>query len=299
MTALLLYENTELNDIVTISYPDRYDFEGKVAYLEEGTQVSVEQLLEFLLVYSANDSAYATAMHISNSVEDFVELMNITASKLNMKNTNFKNPDGLDETNHYTTLNDLLILSKNILKNTKLIDITNKSKFYFDHNGTVKKFININNIIDEGFKGLKTGWTTDAGLTFIGYNQDYNRNIITIVNKSFVDQDKESHFFDTLKLYQESLSNFDDNTLLKSSDDVYIINNSFKSLSYLLEYDVSKFGNINIPTTMYLVEINNSSIKLSNNFDDEIFNIPLISSEKAVNYNFLLSNVISKLVLSD
>ena len=299
MTALLLYENTELNDIVTISYPDRYDFEGKVAYLEEGTQVSVEQLLEFLLVYSANDSAYATAMHISNSVVDFVELMNITASKLNMKNTNFKNPDGLDETNHYTTLNDLLILSKYILKNTKLIDITNKSKFYFDHNGTVKKFINTNNIIDEGFKGLKTGWTTDAGLTFIGYNQDYNRNIITIVNKSFVDQDKESHFFDTLKLYQESLSNFDDNTLLKSSDDVYIINNSFKSLSYLLEYDVSKFGNINIPTTMYLVEINNSSIKLSNNFDDEIFNIPLISSEKAVNYNFLLSNVISKLVLSD
>ena len=299
MTALLLYENTELNDIVTISYPDPYDFEGKVAYLDEGTQVSVEQLLEFLLVYSANDSAYATAMHISNSVVDFVELMNLTASKLNMKNTNFKNPDGLDETNHYTTLNDLLILSKYILKNTKLIDITNKSKFYFDHNGTVKKFINTNNIIDEGFKGLKTGWTTDAGLTFIGYNQDYNRNIITIVNKSFVDQDKESHFFDTLKLYQESLSNFDDNTLLKSSDDVYIINNPFKSLSYLLEYDLSKFGNINIPTTMNLVEINNSSIKLSNNFDDEIFNIPLISSEKAVNYNFLLSNVISKLVLSD
>ncbi len=299
MTALLLYENTELNDIVTISYPDNYDFEGKVAYLEEGTQVSVEQLLEFLLVYSANDSAYATAMYISNSVVDFVELMNTTASKLNMTKTNFKNPDGLDESNHYTTLNDLLILSKYILKNTKLIDITNKSKFYFDQNGTVKKFINTNNIIDEGFKGLKTGWTTDAGLTFIGYNQDYNRNIITIVNKSYVDEDKESHFFDTLKLYQESLSNFDDNTLLKSSDDVYIINNSFESSPYTMQYDISKFGNINIPTTMYLRDINISSIILSNNFDDEIFKIPFITSEKAVNYNFLLSNVISKLVLSD
>ena len=299
MTALLLYENTELNDIVTISYPDNYDFEGKVAYLEEGTQVSVEQLLEFLLVYSANDSAYATAMYISSSVIEFVELMNTTASKLNMTKTNFKNPDGLDESNHYTTLNDLLILSKYILKNTKLIDITNKSKFYFDQNGTVKKFINTNNIIDEGFKGLKTGWTTDAGLTFIGYNQDYDRNIITIVNKSYVDEDKESHFFDTLKLYQESLSNFDDNTLLKSSDDVYIINNSFESSPYTMQYDISKFGNINIPTTMYLKDISNSSIILSNNFDDEIFKIPFITSEKAVNYNFLLSNIISKLVLSD
>ena len=299
MTALLLYENTELNDIVTISYPDNYEYEGKVAYLKEGTQVSVEQLLEFLLVYSANDSAYATAMYISNSVVDFVELMNTTASKLNMTKTNFKNPDGLDESNHYTTLNDLLILSKYILKNTKLIDITSKSKFYFDQNGTVKSFINTNNIIDEGFKGLKTGWTTDAGLTFIGYNQDYSRNIITIVNKSYVDEDKESHFFDTLKLYQESLSNFDDNTLLKSSDDVYIINNSFESSPYTMQYDISKFGNINIPTTMYLKDISNSSIILSNNFDDEIFKIPFITSEKAVNYNFLLSNVISKLVLSD
>ena len=238
-------------------------------------------------------------MYISNSVVDFVELMNTTASKLNMTKTNFKNPDGLDESNHYTTLNDLLILSKYILKNTKLIDITNKSKFYFDQNGTVKKFINTNNIIDEGFKGLKTGWTTDAGLTFIGYNQDYNRNIITIVNKSYVDEDKESHFFDTLKLYQESLSNFDDNTLLKSSDDVYIINNSFESSPYTMQYDISKFGNINISTTMYLRDINISSIILSNNFDDEIFKIPFITSEKAVNYNFLLSNIISKLVLSD
>ena len=299
MTALILYENTALNDIVTISYPDGYNFEGKVAYLDEGTQVSAEQLLEFLLVYSANDSAYAIAMYISNSVEDFVELMNKTASKLNMTKTNFKNPDGLDEINHYTTLNDLLILSKYILKNTKLIDITNKSKFYFDQNGEVKKFINTNIIIDDGFKGLKTGWTSSAGLTFIGYNQDFNRNIITIVNKSYVDEDKESHFLDTLKLYQESLSNFVDNPLINISDDIYIVNNSFESSRYPMQYSISKFGNINISTMMYLEDIDNLSMKLSNNFDNEIFKIPFIKSANVVNYNFLLSNVISKFVISE
>ena len=185
MTALILYENSEINDILSISYPEGYDFEGKVAYLNEDIQVSVEQLLEFLLVYSANDSAYATAIYISNSVEDFVQLMNKRAEKLNMTNTNFKNPDGLDEAGHYTTLNDLLLLSKYILNNTKLIDITNKSKFYFDQSGTVKEYKNTNLIINDGFKGLKTGWTADAGLTFIGYNQNLNRNIVTIVNKSF------------------------------------------------------------------------------------------------------------------
>ena len=97
MTALILYENNELSDLVSISYPGSYNFEGKVAYLTDGVEISVEQLLEFLLVYSANDSAYATAMHISNSVDEFVKLMNTRAKKLNMRNTNFQNTDGLDE----------------------------------------------------------------------------------------------------------------------------------------------------------------------------------------------------------
>ena len=299
MTALILYENAEINDILSISYPEDYDFEGKVAYLNEGIQVSVEQLLEFLLVYSANDSAYATAIYISNSVEDFVQLMNKRAAKLNMTNTNFKNPDGLDEADHYTTLNDLLLLSKYILNNTKLIDITNKSKFYFDQNGTVKEYKNTNLIMNDGFRGLKTGWTADAGLTFIGYNQNFNRNIITIVNKSFVDENKESHFFDTLILYEESLTNFLDRKLLNNSDSVYKIKSSFASREYTTEYDLTKFGSLNISTTLFLNDIDHASIKFSNNFDDEIFKISFMTSDNTTQYNFFMSNVISKLVLSN
>ena len=85
--------------------------------------MSVEQLLEFLLVYSANDAAYAAAEYVSGSTNDFITLMNSRARQLNMTNTNFQNPDGLDQLNHYTTLNDLLILSIYILENTKLIYI--------------------------------------------------------------------------------------------------------------------------------------------------------------------------------
>ena len=132
MTALLLYEHSNLDDLITITYPKDYSFEGKVAYLNKGSVLSVEQLLEFLLVYSANDAAYATSEFVSGNTNDFVNLMNIRAKQLNMNNTIFQNPDGLDELDHYTTLNDLLSLSIFILENTKLIDITNKSKFYFD-----------------------------------------------------------------------------------------------------------------------------------------------------------------------
>ena len=298
MTALILYEKNELNELVSIKYPDSYNFEGKVAYLTPGEKVSVEQLLEFLLVYSANDSAYATAMHISNSVEEFVKLMNTKAKKLNMINTNFQNPDGLDQENHYTTINDLLLLSEYILRNTKLIDITNKSKFYYDQNGEVKKYENTNLILKNGFQGLKTGWTSKAGLTFIGYNQENNRNIITIVNRSFVDDNKENHFEDTLFLYKESLANFQDYLLLSKSEYAYKIINFYGSTFHLYNDDIFKFGNINISKNLYLKTINRSELLFSNNFDDEPIKINLFKSENSIQYNFLMSNVISKLLSS-
>ena len=299
MTALILYENNELSDLVSISYPDNYSFEGKVAYLTNGSVISVEQLLEFLLVYSANDSAYVTAMHISNSVDDFVKLMNSRAKQLNMMDTNFQNPDGLDQENHYTTLYDLLLLSEYILKNTKLIDITNKSKFYYEQNNEIKKYENTNSIINKGFRGLKTGWTSKAGLTFIGYNQDDNRNIITIVNKSFVDDNKQSHFDDTIFLYEESLTNFQDNILLKESDYVYKIINPYETSAITYDYNIFKFGDIRISNNVYLLSIDKSEIILGNYFDNENIKISSNKSYRMIHYNFVMSNIISKLLASD
>ena len=299
MTALILYENYYLNDLVTITYPNSYNFVGKVAYLKEGNDISVEQLLEFLLVYSANDAAFVTAMYVSDSVDNFITLMNTRAKQLNMNRTNFQNPDGLDQENHYTTLTDLLILSEYILKNTKLIDITKKSKFNFEQDGKVKEYKNTNLIIDSGFKGLKTGWTTQAGLTFIGYNQENNRNIITIVNQSTVDKNKITHFEDTLVLYEESLKNFKEFILLSNNDNVYKITNSYESSFRKHEKNISKFGNINISNNLYLKNIDSSELELGNNFDDEYMKVSLFKSEKSIKYNFLMSNVISKLLLSN
>ena len=299
MTALILYEYNELNELVSISYPDTYNFEGKVAYLSEGSVLSVEQLLEFLLVYSANDSAYATAMHVSNSVDDFVKLMNTRAKKLNMVNTNFQNPDGLDQENHYTTINDLLLLSDYILRNTKILDITKKTKFNYEQNREVRDYENTNLILNKGFKGLKTGWTSKAGLTFIGYNQENNRNIVTIVNKSFVDEKKESHFEDTLILYKESLQNFQDHILVSKSDNVYKIINSYESTYHKYNYDILKFGNINISKDVYLKSIDSFEMFFENKFDDEFINIDILRSQNSIQYNFFMSNTISKLVSSN
>ena len=299
MTALILYENSKLNDLVTINYPKDYIFEGKVAYLNKGSVLSVEQLLEFLLVYSANDAAYATSEFVSGNTNDFVNLMNIRAKQLNMNNTNFQNPDGLDELDHYTTLNDLLSLSIFILENTKLIDITNKSKFYFDQGGEVKEYKNTNLIIDSGFIGLKTGWTSNAGLTFVGYNQGNNRNIITIVNKSFVDNDKQTHFLDTKKLYEESINNFIQSTIIYNSEALYKLNNPINSKIYIANSNILKFGHKELPLTIQISSITTNKIKYSNYFDNEIITFDIKNSENLIRYNFLKSNIISKLISSD
>ena len=299
MTALLLYENSKLSDIVKISYPENYSFEGKVAYLEKDSQISVEQLLEFLLVYSANDAAYATAQYISGNTDNFIELMNRRASQINMNNTSFKNPDGLDETGHFTTLNDLLSLSIYILENTKLIDITNKSTFYYEQGDEVREYKNTNLIIDNGFIGIKTGWTSNAGLTFIGYNQENNRNIITIVNKSFVDKNKQTHFDDTKKLYEESIYNFAQKTILYESSPVYKLIDPTETKIFTSEKSYFKFGYKNIDTKMNLKNINFNQISFTNYFDNEIIEIKIYDSKNLIRYNFLKSNILSKLIASN
>ena len=142
-----------------------------------------------------------------------------------MNSTNFVNPDGLDEVNHVTTANDLLKLSIYILENTKLLDITSKEDILLDKLDK-KLYKNTNLIINSGFIGLKTGWTTDAGLTFIGFNQENNRKIITIVNKSIVDEEKLNHFLDTKILYQESKDNYKNVQILHKETDIFKIKNS-------------------------------------------------------------------------
>jgi D-alanyl-D-alanine carboxypeptidase len=225
--------------------------------------------------------------------------MNKRASQLNMNNTSYQNPDGLDEIDHFTTLNDLLSLTIYILKNTKLIDITNKEKFYYDQSGEVREYKNTNLLINEGFMGLKTGWTSNAGLTFIGYNQNNNRNIITIVNKSFVDDRKQTHFEDTKKLYEESIYNFYKNIIVHESAPIYKIINSYESTVYSAESSITKFGYKNTLTKIEMNNLQESKVSFKNYFDKEIIEFQLYDSKNKVRYKFIKSNILSKIFSSN
>ena len=243
MTAILLLDKYNLEDSIVVQYPKNYKNIGKVAYIKDNKEITIENLIEFLLVYSANDAAYIAAMSVSENVDDFVNVMNIKAKELNMLNTNFVNPDGIDEDNHYTTINDLLKLTLSAINNKELLTILSKSDFISDSSGEEKVFKNTNQLLNDGFVGVKTGWTDKAGLTFIGFNLNNNRQILTIVNKSKVDENKYNHFSDTKLLYELSIDTFKNYILIDKGKDIYTIRNSKKVYNYKSEYIWNEFIN--------------------------------------------------------
>ena len=288
MTALLLYENFPLNYEFITSYPSNYMPTGKVANIPEGLRVTTEELLELLLVYSANDAAYIVANSVFPSYENFINEMNNRSNELSMFSTNFVNPDGLDEENHVSTANDLLKLSIYILENTKLLDITSKENIYFDKLPQ-KIFNNTNLIINSGFIGLKTGWTSNAGLTFIGYNQKNNRKIITIVNNSDVDEDKLNHFVDTKILYQKSKDNYANLNILEKDTTLFKIKNSSNEQLIKSDNNFYFFKKLDNEDIGYSVSIKNNIFKIYYPEIDEDKEYKINSSKK-IEYKFHWSN---------
>ena len=112
MTAILAIEHGKMDEIVTID-SDVIDLtDGSHIALDYDEQMSVRDLLNALMVASANDAAAALAKHVSGSVDDFVDLMNQKAQELGATNTNFTNPSGLHDDNHYTTAYDLSLIAR-------------------------------------------------------------------------------------------------------------------------------------------------------------------------------------------
>ena len=290
MTALILYENYPLNHTFITKYPEFYEYSGKVAYIPEGLAITTEELLELLLVYSANDAAYIVANCVFETYGEFILEMNNRSKELSMNSTNFVNPDGLDEKDHITTANDLLNLSIYIIENTKLLDITSKQEIVFDELDK-KNYKNTNTIIDEGFIGLKTGWTSNAGLTFLGFNQKNDRKIITIVNKSVVDENKKNHFNDTRILYNQSIDNFDNVEILKNDQEIFIIKSGFNTEVVRSNRTIYSFKNINDEKSIPKVSIVNNLFNIT--YSDINKNTQIkINSITKVDYKFNWSNKI-------
>ena len=130
MTAILAFKNGNMDDIVTIPAEALNQESGSTEIgFQEGDQVTLDELLHGLLIYSGNDAAVAIAQHIGGSVDQFVEMMNQEALELGATNTHFANPSGLQDENHYTTVYDIYLMLQEAMTYPHFLEIAQLSSY--------------------------------------------------------------------------------------------------------------------------------------------------------------------------
>ncbi|MEM5595191.1 serine hydrolase [Niallia circulans] len=131
-TAIYAIENGKLDDIVTVS-ENAYSTEGTKVYLEKGEQVTLRHLLDGMLINSGNDAAIAIAEYLDGTVSDFETSINkYLKEKVNVHSTHFKNPNGLFDKDHYTTANDLALITQYAMKNETFREIFGTDELKWD-----------------------------------------------------------------------------------------------------------------------------------------------------------------------
>lgn len=164
MTALLLCENKDLNEIVTVG-DEVFAAEGTSLGLKKGMKVSCKALLYGMMLASGNDAANTAAVAVSGSVSEFVKLMNKKAKELGLVNTNFNTPSGLDGETHYTTAFELAKLTRYALCNKEFAMACSTKRETVDLDGVKVTLTNHNRLLNtvQGVIGVKTGFTKKSG----------------------------------------------------------------------------------------------------------------------------------------
>ena len=267
MTAILTLENCKLSDMATVS-PNALESipNGYVTVnLQIGEELTIKDLLYALMVKSANDAAVVLAEHVSGSVENFSLLMNEKAKELGCKDTNFVNPNGIHNENHYSTAYDLSIIAKYCMKNeifrkivsttSYTLPATNKyeaaDRIFSNTNLLIMK--NNNNRADNYYyknaTGIKTGYTSQAKNCLIAGSLRDNLEFISVVlDAGFTDTGLSIRYLDTISLLDYGYDNF---TLTKVKEannvaqtiEIPKATKETKNLDLLIENDITVVNN--------------------------------------------------------
>ena len=213
LTAILVIENSNLDDLVTASYdaimsiPDGYS----IANIQIGEQLTVEQLLELLLVHSANDAANVLSEFIGVSTDSFVSMMNTRINELGLSNSHFTNVYGMHNENHYTTAHDLAIIMKYCLKNDTFRKISGQASCSIPstnkygtrtYNSTNELLIPNSSSYYKYLTTGKTGFTSQAKECLVSSAYKDDLELIGVVLGS------NNRFSDTRAIYDFAYSNY-------------------------------------------------------------------------------------------
>ena len=234
MTMLLVMEKIDANlinynDLVTTP-KEASNLGGSQIYLSEGEKMTVHDLLKAMCIASANDAAMSLACYIGGNEKNFVNMMNNKVKELGLVNTNFVNPYGFDDPNHYSSSYDMAIIASHLINNyPKILEYTSIYEDYVRED-TEKRFwlVNTNKLVKfvDGIDGLKTGWTSNSGYCLTATISKNNERFIAVNmgNSSPTIRNKE-----ITELLQYGLNTFETKILLSKGDIVKEIDDISKT----------------------------------------------------------------------
>ncbi len=230
LTALTVVENFDLEKVITVK-KDCVGIEGSSIYLREGEKLTVKELLYGLMLRSGNDTAECLASSLINR-DDFIKLMNKTAILAGANNSNFTNPHGLHDENHYTTAVDLAKITLRAMKNPKFKEIVSTKKVNISNDGYDydRVLVNKNKLLFsyEGCNGVKTGYTKNAGRCLVTSVERDGLEFVSVVINSpqMWERTKEllDFSFDKYTMTKlVSIDDFKDNVFKDGNDNPYQI----------------------------------------------------------------------------
>ena len=226
MSLLLIMEKIDsgkikMNDMVSIS-KNASSMGGSQILLEEGEEMSVEDLIKGIAIASGNDAVVAMAEHIAGTEEEFVKLMNKKAREIGLNDTNFENCHGLDTENHYSSAYDMAVIARELLNHEKITKYSSIYETYLREDSDRKIWlVNTNKLVrfKKGVDGLKTGYTKGAGYCLTAtMKKDNMRVIATVMGEDSIDnRNKEvSEMLDYANSNYKMKKYIDKNKVLKT-----------------------------------------------------------------------------------
>ena len=325
MTAILAIEKCNLADIATVNetaiskkaVPDGYTNAKLVA----GEKFTIEQLLNVLLIPSANDAANVLAEHISGSVEEFSKLMNEKAKEIGCLDTNFVNPSGIHNDNHYSTAYDLSLIAQYGMKNEIFRNIVCKTscklpttdKYLNDDRefNTTNELLrdkknNTYNYYYEYANGIKTGYTEYANNCLASSAKKDDKEFICVILDADDTGTKQSkRAIDSINLFNYAFENYNEKKFLSKETIIQQIefdvknntDNEKKSLDIVPEKDLNVLTTTKIdeitPTITINENINKPILKgslvgkIEYDIDNEHYSINLIANNDIIDSSFI------------
>jgi len=197
---------------------------GSQMFLDANTTIKLEELIKGVSIVSANDAAVALSEVVGGSQEEFVKMMNEKAKSLKMENTNFVNPHGLDEDNHYTTAYDMAIMARELIKHEEILKYTSTYEDYFNKSdGSRTWLVNTNKLVRfySGVDGLKTGFTDKAMYCLTATAKKNNIRFITVL---MGEPTSDLRSKETTELLNYAFNSYKLNTIIDNNKELGYIN---------------------------------------------------------------------------